>query len=104
MFSASASEPCSDLSDILEMNKKWAAGTREQFRPLEAGQQPKYLVICCSDSRCPETQIMGLGIGEAFVIRNVANQVLTMDFSTSTAITYGVTVLGIKNLLVIGHR
>ena len=93
-----------ELSDILELNRKWAEGHKDQLRPLQAGQQPKYLVICCSDSRCPETTIMGLGIGECFVVRNVANQILSMDYSTTTAITYGVDVLNIKNILVIGHR
>ena len=97
----------SDLSDLLENNKTWAANIRAQnpgfFRTLSAQQSPKYLWIGCSDSRMPETQLVGLMPGEMFVHRNVANVVVHTDFNCLSVIQFAVNVLKVKHIIVCGH-
>ena len=79
-------EPTSGpLAPLFENNRKWATGKRaddeKYFETLAKGQQPKYLFIGCADSRVPANQILGLGPGEVFVHRNIANMVVGGDLS-----------------------
>lgn len=74
----------------------------------EKGQKPHTLVISCSDSRVPPQHILSAAPGELFVVRNVAATVSaydddTADNSTAAAIEYGVTALGVDNIVIIGH-
>ncbi|CAM9885076.1 unnamed protein product, partial [Heterosigma akashiwo] len=72
-----------DISELLERNEKWANEIDEKdpdfFHELAYGQHPKYLYIGCADSRIPSNEILGLGPGEVFVHRNVANVVANGD-------------------------
>jgi carbonic anhydrase len=94
----------SGVYDILLKNRMWAEQNRELFRPLSEGQQPKYFVICCSDSRCPTEKMMGFNPGECFTVRNIANCVMNGDLSINAATQFAVDVLGVENILVVGHR
>jgi carbonic anhydrase len=95
------------LKDLLENNRRWAAGVTAQdpqfFRRLEQQQAPKYLWIGCSDSRVPATQIVDLPPGEIFVHRNVANVVVHTDLNALSAIQFAVDVLKVEHILVVGH-
>ncbi|MGE3624531.1 MAG: carbonate dehydratase, partial [Bdellovibrionales bacterium] len=66
-------------------------------------QRPKYLWIGCSDSRVPANQIVGLLPGDIFVHRNVANLVVHSDLNCLSVIQYAVEVLGISDVIVVGH-
>lgn len=73
------------------------------------GQNPKVLLIACSDSRVDPTDIFNAYPGEMFVVRNVANIVPPMDMGdgyhgTSAAIEYAVNVLGVEMIMVMGHE
>src|SRR3954468_5406369 len=46
---------------------------RERWTELAEGQEPKVMVIACSDSRVEPAQIFDVKPGEIFVVRNVAN-------------------------------
>ncbi|KAI5856777.1 carbonic anhydrase [Durotheca rogersii] len=92
---------------IFERNRVWADAQRKRdpdfFVKLSAGQTPEYLWIGCSDSRIPAEQITGLGPGEAFIHRNIANLVVNNDLNAMSVIDYAVRHLQVKHIVVCGH-
>ena len=97
-----------DLKRLLEQNKAWAEAINASdpaFFPTLAKQQtPTFLWIGCSDSRVPATQLVGLGAGEMFVHRNVANVVVHTDFNCLSVMQYAVDVLKVDHIIVCGHN
>ena len=83
---------------------------RATFEELaDRGQSPRALVIACSDSRVDPTLIFGAAPGELFVVRNVAALVPPYapddaSHATSAALEFGVRVLQVPDLIVIGHE
>ncbi|KAL1965047.1 hypothetical protein VTN77DRAFT_6107 [Rasamsonia byssochlamydoides] len=99
-----ATQPTQDkFRTGLEQNKEWAAKYRELFPSLAQGQSPEILWIGCSDSRCPETAILGLKPGDVFVHRNIANVIHYGDLNASCAIEYAVAHLKVKHIVLCGH-
>jgi len=96
-----------DLKRLLDQNKEWAEGIRasdpEFFPKLAKQQTPTFLWIGCADSRVPATQLVGLGVGEMFVHRNVANIVVHTDFNCLSVMQYAVDVLKVDHIIVCGH-
>ena len=73
------------------------------FTQHATGQAPKYLWIGCSDSRVPPNLLLGLDVGEVFVLRNIANIASGADISTQAILQYTVEVLGVTDIIVAGH-
>lgn len=74
----------------------------------ENGQRPETMVIGCCDSRVSPEVIFDAGPGELFVVRNVANLVPPYQpdggqHGISAALEFGVQVLRVKNIVVLGH-
>lgn len=96
-----------DISSLLERNKKWADGIREidpdYFENLSHQQTPEFLWIGCADSRVPANQIIDLPPGEVFVHRNIANVVVHSDLNCLSVIQFAVEVLKVKHIIVCGH-
>jgi carbonic anhydrase len=67
---------------------------------LAGGQAPHAVLFGCSDSRLAAEIIFDKGLGDLFVIRN-AGQVVSD--SVIGSIEYGVAVLGVPLLVVLGH-
>ncbi len=92
---------------LLENNRRWAADAiaadPTYFSSMASGQQPMFLYIGCADSRVPAEVMTGLGPGELFVHRNIANVVLPSDLSAMSVLQYAVDVLDVKHILVTGH-
>ncbi|KAL6234849.1 hypothetical protein BDW75DRAFT_211359 [Aspergillus navahoensis] len=95
------------FTTALSQNKAWAAKVAKEqpnlFRKLSAGQHPEILWIGCSDSRCPETTILGLNPGDVFVHRNIANILQPSDPSSTAVIEFAIRHLGVKHAVVCGH-
>lgn len=95
------------LNDLLEKNRRWAAAQLaedpEFFARLSKGQHPRLLWIGCSDSRVPAEEILGVGPGELFVHRNVANIVAYNDINIAAVIEFATTALKVQDIVVCGH-
>jgi carbonic anhydrase len=82
---------------------------REHFAKLASeGQKPSTLFIGCSDSRLVPNLLTDTGPGEIFMVRNVGNFVPPFQedseyHGTSAAIEFGVTILGVTDVVVCGH-
>ncbi|KAI1411117.1 carbonic anhydrase [Hypoxylon sp. FL1857] len=91
----------------LSSNQAWAGYKGHQnpdfFPKLASGQSPSILWLGCSDSRCPETTILGLQPGDVFTHRNIANIVSPTDINTSAVIEYAVAHLKVKHVVLCGH-
>ena len=94
-------------NEIFENNKKWVASKKatniDFFKHLSEGQNPDVLYIGCSDSRVSAEEMTGMGPGEMFVHRNIANVVANNDLSAASVIEYAVDVLQVKHVVVCGH-
>jgi len=95
------------VADLLRGNRRWAAQTERDrpgfFSALVNQQRPRYLWIGCADSRVPANEIVGLPPGEVFVHRNVANLVVHSDLNCLSVMEFGLSVLGIEDVIVCGH-
>jgi carbonic anhydrase len=95
------------LDHLKANNRDWAtwkvAADPEFFRRLERQQAPEYLWIGCADSRVPANEIVGLGPGELFVHRNIANLAPPQDVNYLSVLQYAVSVLKVRHILVVGH-
>ena len=72
------------------------------------GQSPETLIVACSDSRVDPQTVFGAVPGEMFVVRNVAALVPAYHpdagyHGTSAALEFGVRVLGVSRIVVLGH-
>ncbi len=89
------------------MNREWASSVQEKHPELipknSQGQQPTILWLGCSDSRVPETTILGGLPGDIFVHRNIANVLHPGDISAAAVITYAVKHLLVKHVVLCGH-
>ena len=92
---------------VFEQNRKWVEETRAKdpdfFINLAREQHPEFLFIGCSASRVPARTIMGVGAGEVFVHRNVANLVVNADLNGASAIHFAVDHLKVNHIVVCGH-
>src|SRR6201746_606390 len=82
---------------------------QSRYRELsERGQAPEVMVIGCCDSRVSPEVIFDAGPGELFVVRNIANlgpvyQPDANAHGVSAALEFGVQVLKVKHIVVLGH-
>jgi carbonic anhydrase len=96
-----------DLSRVFKNNEQWVkerlALNPDFFNDLGKGQNPELLFIGCSDSRVSAEELMGLGPGEVFVHRNIANMVISIDLNVMSVVNYAVENLKVNHVVVCGH-
>jgi len=96
------------LKLLLEGNQRFVAGklehpnqTPDRRTEVAKGQHPFASVLACSDSRTPPEIIFDRGLGDLFTVRvagNVADKVVI------ESLDYSVKHLGVRVVLVLGHR
>jgi carbonic anhydrase len=101
------------VDGLLEGYRRFrAAGWPERRRLFEAladqGQRPRAMVVACADSRVDPGMIFDAGPGELFIVRNIAALVPPYApdgayHGTSAALEFGVRVLEVRDLVVLGH-
>jgi carbonic anhydrase len=95
------------LDKVFKNNEAWIKdklSTAERyFEELGKGQSPELLYIGCSDSRVTAEDLMGLGPGEVFVHRNIANMVISIDLNVMSVVNYAVEHLKVNHVVVCGH-
>jgi carbonic anhydrase len=101
------------MKTLLEGYRRFrTTGWPEQRRLYESladrGQAPKALVVACIDSRVDPGRIFDAAPGEILTLRNVANLVPPYApdpayHGTSSALEFGVRVLEIPHVVVLGH-
>ena len=101
------------VDDLVEGYRRFRSDTwpaeRARYEALaRKGQRPGTLVVSCSDSRVDPQTVFGAGPGELFVVRNVAGLVPpyqpdTGCHGTSAALEFGVRVLKVARVVVLGH-
>jgi carbonic anhydrase len=88
----------SETDRLLENNRAYSEGFDKA--DLEAAPSKRVAVLACMDSRLIPTRILGLGEGEAHVLRN-AGGVVTDDAIRSLAISQNL--LGTEEIVLIHH-
>jgi carbonic anhydrase len=95
------------LDKVFKNNEAWIkdklSTDNNYFEELGKGQSPELLYIGCSDSRVTAEDLMGLGPGEVFVHRNIANMVISIDLNIMSVVNYAVDHLKVNHVVVCGH-
>ncbi len=108
LHAQTALSPDAALHELLAGNQRFAANqltsiahdlTALKDHTVEK-QEPFAAVLACADSRVPVELVFDQTIGQLFVTR-VAGNTVTPEIIAS--LEYGVAVLGVKALLVLGH-
>ena len=83
--------------------------TPDLYRELVShGQNPRFAVVACSDSRVDPAIVLQAEPGDIFAVRNVAALVPPYEnderhHGTSAALEFAVTGLGVDHIIIIGH-
>ncbi|SRR6266567_2146786 len=94
-------------ADLMEGNQRFVMGKTETVdlvalrQSLVKGQQPKVVVLACSDSRVSPEILFDKSLGELFVVRSAGN---VADAIGVGSIEYAVEHLGSSVLVVLGHE
>lgn len=99
--------PTGAWRSLREGNARFVTGRREhpnqdvdRRAQLTAGQDPFAIVFGCSDSRVAAEIIFDRGLGDLFVVRTAGHVV---DAGVLGSIEFGVTILGVPLIVVLGH-
>lgn len=96
------------IAGFRRFQKSWFCADHNLFNDLQEGQNPRALVIACSDSRVDPAILLDCNPGDLFVIRNVANLVPpyepdTRHHGVSAALEFAVRHLEVEHIIVMGH-
>ncbi len=95
------------LKDLMAGNEHFAAGQFQHphqsvayRKSLRDGQDPRAIIVSCSDSRVPPEIVFDQGLGDIFVVRVAGNVVNPENIAS---IEFAVTHLGSNLIIVMGH-
>ena len=101
-----------DFNDLIDGYHRFRTSEyrrhRERWDELSEGQNPRVMVIACSDSRVDPAQIFDTVPGEIFAVRNIANLVPPFEtgggrHGVSAALEFAVNQLEVPEIVVMGH-
>lgn len=105
---ASPSKAVESLEVLKEGNKRFLSGVStherqdtERIKDLIKGQNPKCIIVSCSDSRVPPEIVFDQGLGDIFSIRTAGN---VMSDYEEGSIEYAVEHLHTPLVIVMGHQ
>jgi carbonic anhydrase len=100
--------PVTAWKALKEGNERFVAGQPEHpsqsvahRASLAAGQKPTAVIFGCADSRVAAELIFDQGLGDVFVVRTAGQAI---DSAVLGSIEYGVTVLDVPLIVVLGHN
>lgn len=96
------------ISGFRVFQKDYFGSDDTSFEPLKKGQNPKTMIIGCSDARVDPALLTNCSPGEIFIVRNVANLVPAFEqdeghHGVSAALEYAICQLEVEYLIVLGH-
>jgi carbonic anhydrase len=98
------------LAKLLEGNKRFADGQvanprrkPEDFARLAEGQNPRAVIVGCTDSRVAPELLFDQGVGDLFVVRVAGNVISGAGAMIKGSIEYAVAELGVSLVMVLGH-
>lgn len=101
------------IEDLRSGHARYRDTRLPEYQPLfkklaDRGQNPKAVVVACSDSRVDPTLMFDQEPGDLFIVRNVANVVPPYDpgpgyHGTSAALEFAIKVLNVSDIIVMGH-
>jgi carbonic anhydrase len=101
------SNPISAWKALREGNDRFVSGTLQHpgqgatdRAKLVSGQQPTAILFGCGDSRVAAEIIFDQGLGDMFVVRTAGH---VIDSSVLGSIEYGVDILNVPLIVVLGH-
>lgn len=107
MWAMPNSNPISAWKALREGNERFVAGrpahpsqSIERRAKLAEGQKPTAVVFGCGDSRVAAEIIFDQGLGDMFVVRTAGH---VIDSAVLGSIEYGVVVLDVPLVVVLGH-
>ncbi len=102
-----------DFSNLLKgyykFRDKYVHGSRSVMKQLaDDGQNPEIMMVACCDSRVDPALILQCEPGDLFIVRNVANIIPPYEkdkgyHGVSAALEFGVNMLKVKHLIILGH-
>lgn len=106
---SAAEEPSGDIKqELARGNRRFVTmhpahpnESKKRRAELAEGQHPVAAVICCSDSRVPPEVIFDQGLGDLFVVRTAGNLMGGLELGS---LEYAVEHLGVKLVIVMGHK
>lgn len=100
--------PSEAISELMAGNQRFVQQTlqnphqdRSRLKQTALAQSPFACVLTCSDSRVVPEIIFDRGLGDLFVVRDAGNIATAGEIGS---LEYGVSVLGAKVILVMGHQ
>jgi carbonic anhydrase len=99
---------CKLVEGYLHFRSEIYEPSRQVFERLAEKQEPKVMMISCSDSRVDPGMLCHAEPGELFMVRNVANLVppYVADkayHGTSAALEFAVNTLKVEHIVILGH-
>jgi carbonic anhydrase len=99
------------ISGFMQFRREVLPELSGLFQRLANEQNPTVLLVGCSDSRLVPARLVSINPGEVFEVRSVGNFVTPSgargvssgDVGEAAAIEFAVGVLGVRDILILGH-